>query len=168
MAGKEYPPPAVRVYLGLGTNLGERRQNLLAAQTTLAAQLQILRASQVYQTPPWGYADQPAFLNQVLEGQTSLAPRDLLALLKSIETRLGRVPSFQYGPRLIDIDILFYGDQQVDDPDLVIPHPRLPERAFMLVPLAELAPDLVFPAAGLTIRQLLARVDSSGVEVFHG
>ena len=133
----------------------------------MASSMQITRTSQVYQTPPWGYTDQPAFLNQVLEAQTNLAPHELLARLKSIEVQLGRTPTFQFGPRLIDIDILFYGDQQVNLPNLAIPHPRLPERAFMLVPLAELAPDLIYPASGLTVRQLLARVDPTGVEVFH-
>ena len=160
------PSLSERVYLGLGSNLGERRLNLRRACSALASFMQVIRVSRVYQTPPWGYTDQPAFLNQVLEAQTELGPLDLLARLKSIETRLGRTPSFQYGPRLIDIDILFYGSQQVNLPNLVIPHPRLPERAFMLVPLAELAPDLLYPALGLTIRQLLARVDPSGVEVF--
>jgi 2-amino-4-hydroxy-6-hydroxymethyldihydropteridine diphosphokinase len=156
-----------RVYLGLGTNLGERRQNLRSAQAALAPFLQVTRASLVYQTPPWGYTNQPAFLNQVLEGSTYLAPSDLLARLKSTEVQLGRIATFQYGPRLIDIDILFYGSQQVDSPNLVIPHPRLAERAFMLVPLAELAPDLLYPALGLSVRQLLERVDRSGVEVYR-
>lgn len=168
MAGAENPSQPARVYLGIGTNLGERWQNLRSARAVLAPHIQVTRASQVYQTPPWGYADQPIFLNQVLEALTNLTPLDLLVQLKSIETRLGRTPSFQYGPRLIDIDILFYGDQQVNLPNLVIPHPRLPERAFMLVPLNELAPDLFYPALGLTVRQLLAQVDPGGVEVFHG
>jgi len=166
MTKGENPSQLARVYLGLGTNLGERRQNLQGAHDALASFMQVTRASQVYQTLPWGYTDQPSFLNQVLEVRTALGPLDLLARLKSIETRLGRMPSFQYGPRLIDIDILFYGSQQVNLPNLVIPHPRLPERAFMLVPLAELAPNLFYPPLGLTIRQLLARVDPSGVEVF--
>ncbi len=156
------------IYLGLGTNLGSRLENLEAARAAMPPQVTILRASRVYETPPWGYVDQPSFLNQVVEAQTRLSPRQLLIHLKSIEGHLGRVPTFQYGPRLIDIDILFYGSQVLNLDGLIIPHPRLAERAFVLAPLAELAPGLVHPHSGQTIRQLLAQIDTSGVEVFHG
>jgi 2-amino-4-hydroxy-6-hydroxymethyldihydropteridine diphosphokinase len=155
------------VYLGLGTNLGDRAANLRAACAALAPQVQTLRLSRIYQTPPWGYADQPAFLNQVAEVRTTLPPLELLALLKDIEVRLGRTPSFQYGPRLIDMDILLYGSLVLQLPQLVIPHPRLPERAFVLVPLAELSPELIHPVLKTSIGQLCAAVDSAGVEVFH-
>ncbi len=155
------------VYLGLGTNLGSRLENLAAARAAMPPQVTISRTSRVYQTPPWGYVDQPSFLNQVVEAQTRLSPSRLLIHLKSIERRLGRVPTFQYGPRLIDIDILFYGSQDLNLEGLIIPHPRLAERAFVLAPLAELAPGLVHPQSGQTIRQLLAQIDTPGVEIFH-
>lgn len=158
----------VVIYLGLGSNLGDRLDNLRAARAALPPRVSVLRASQVYETLPWGYADQPPFLNQVLEAHTLLAPRRLLAHLKSIENRLGRTPTFRYGPRLIDIDILFYGSQIIEMDGLIIPHPRLAERAFVLVPLAELAPDLVHPQSGLSIQQLLTQFDPTGVEVFGG
>lgn len=154
-------------YLGLGTNLGDRNQNLRSAQMALPPQVQVLRASRIYETPPWGFIAQPAFLNQVLEVQTNLTPLALLEHLKGIEVSLGRTPTFHYGPRQIDIDILFYADQVIEFPNLIIPHPRLFERAFMLVPLAELAPDWVHPVLNQTIRQMLAQIDPSGVEVFH-
>jgi 2-amino-4-hydroxy-6-hydroxymethyldihydropteridine diphosphokinase len=154
-------------YLGLGTNLGNRSQNLKSAQIALPPQVQVLRASRIYETPPWGFTAQPAFLNQVLEVQTELPPLALLEYLKEIEINLGRTPTFRYGPRQIDIDILFYGDQVIEYPNLSIPHPRLFERAFVLVPLVELAPDRVHPVLNQTIRQMLAQVDPSGVEVFH-
>ncbi len=130
-------------------------------------QVTILRASQIYETPPWGYVDQPSFLNQVVEARTNLSPRQLLYHLKTIERRLGRVPSFQYGPRLIDIDILFFDSQIIHRDGLIIPHPHLAERAFVLAPLAELAPDLIHPQSGQTIRQLLAQIDALGVEIYH-
>jgi 2-amino-4-hydroxy-6-hydroxymethyldihydropteridine diphosphokinase len=120
--------------------------------------------SPVYQTPPWGFEDQPAFLNQVLMGVTHFGPKDLLAYLKNIESTLGRMPTFRNGPRVIDLDILFYADQVVELPDLVIPHQRLHERAFVLVPLADIAPDFRHPILGLSVKELLARVDCSGIE----
>lgn len=151
------------VYLGLGSNLGDRTTNLRAAAAALSPQVTVLRSSAVYETEPWGYQDQPAFLNQVLEAETALAPLDLLAHLKQIEITLGRAPSFRYGPRLIDLDILFYGDQVIELPGLTIPHPRLAERAFVLVPLAELAPNLIHPLSGKTIRELAAAIPLTGV-----
>jgi 2-amino-4-hydroxy-6-hydroxymethyldihydropteridine diphosphokinase len=154
-------------YLGLGTNLGNRIQNLRAAQMALPPQVQVLRTSRIYETPPWGFIAQPTFLNQVFEVQTDLTPLALLEYLKAIEVNLGRIPTFRYGPRQMDIDILFYGDQVIESPKLTIPHPRLSERAFMLVPLTELAPDWVHPVLHQTIYQMLAQVDPSGVEVFH-
>jgi len=158
---------AVPILLGLGTNLGDRTANLQAVWDALPPQVQPLRASQIYENPPWGFADQPDFLNQVFAAQTRLAPLDLLAHIKHIETRLGRIPTFRNGPRLIDIDILFYGAQILSLPGLSLPHPRLQERAFMLIPLCDLAPDLIHPVLNLSIRQLTARVDPTGVEVYR-
>lgn len=151
------------IYLGLGANLGDRPANLLAAAAALVPQVRVLRLSAVYETEPWGYPDQPAFLNQVLEAETELPPLELLAYLKQIEVSLGRQPSFQYGPRLIDLDILLYGDQVVELPELAIPHPHLAERAFVLVPLAELAPNLRHPRSGITVLEMSKGVNSSGV-----
>lgn len=151
------------VYLGLGSNLGSRCANLRAATAALSPAVRVLVESSIYETPPWGVTNQPAFLNMVLRGETSLPPEKLLQTLKRLESRLGRVPSIRYGPRLIDIDILFYDDLVLTSPALTIPHPRLHERAFVLVPLAEIAADLVHPRLHKTIRALLATVDRSGI-----
>jgi 2-amino-4-hydroxy-6-hydroxymethyldihydropteridine diphosphokinase len=153
------------IYLGLGTNLGERQANLQAAATGLIPKVRVLRVSSIYETEPWGYRDQPAFLNQVLEGETDLQPLDLMIFLKNLELTLGRQATFLYGPRLIDLDILFYDQIVINQAELVIPHPRLAERAFMLVPLAELAPELHHPSLGLTISILKNRIDTSGVKL---
>ena len=151
------------VYLALGSNLGDRMLNLTHALTLLPPAVTIQRCSRVYETPPWGFLDQPAFLNMVIEGQTGLEPLELLDRLKFLEEKIGREKSVRYGPRLIDLDILFFDDLQLRTERLDIPHPRIAERAFVLVPLADLAPDLVVPDKGQTIRELLAQVDRSGI-----
>ena len=153
------------IYLGLGTNLGDRQANLQDAVAGLIPKVGVLRVYSVYETEPWGYRDQPACLNQVLEGETDLQPLDLLLFLKNLELTLGRQATFLYGPRLIDLDILFYDQAVINQPELVIPHPRLAERAFMLVPLTELAPELRHPVLGLTISMLKNRIDTSGVKL---
>lgn len=153
----------VFITLALGSNLGERRANLMAARHLLFPAFRETRASPIYETEPWGYADQPVFLNQILQGETNLPPHDLLVLCKQIEHQLGRVPTFRYGPRPIDVDILLYGDVLLDTPELTLPHARLHERAFVLVPLCDLDPQLLHPRLHQTMAQLLAQVDTTGV-----
>jgi 2-amino-4-hydroxy-6-hydroxymethyldihydropteridine diphosphokinase len=148
------------VYLALGANLGDREKNLREALKRIAAFVEITRVSSIYETEPWGVEDQPWFLNLVCAGTTALTPVDLLRRAKKIENEMGRVEGIRFGPRPIDIDILLY-DRVIElSPALTIPHPRLHERAFVLVPLAEIAPTLVHPRLRLTIRTLLARLES--------
>lgn len=156
------------VYLALGTNLGDRLANLKQAASALPPLVRLIAASPVYETPPWGYAEQPAFLNQVLQAETDLDPHALLAYLKQIETSLGRRATFRNGPRVIDLDILFYDDALLNAPGLTIPHPRIPERAFVLVPLADLSPDFRHPSLGKSVRQMLEGIDRQGIHQFTG
>ncbi len=154
----------VTVYLGLGSNQGDREQNLARALDLLAQRLRIEETSSLYDTDPVDYPDQPPFLNAVCRAQTTLGPEELLGLAKRIERSLGRRPGPRYGPRPMDIDILFYGDRVINLPRLVVPHPRLPDRAFVLVPLAEIASGLVHPVSGLRIQEMAERVkDGQGV-----
>ncbi|MFA5317361.1 MAG: 2-amino-4-hydroxy-6-hydroxymethyldihydropteridine diphosphokinase [Dehalococcoidales bacterium] len=145
------------VYLGLGTNLGDRESNINRALDMMSQRLRLGAVSSVYETEPEGKVNQPHFLNQVIQAFTRLSPQDLLALAKGIELKLGRTGG-SGEPRPIDIDILFYGDLVMDTPELIIPHSRLAERAFALVPLAEIAPGLMHPVLGKTIRDLLQAI----------
>ena len=157
---------AAVIYLALGTNLGDRLANLRAAITALPPTVTVEAESPVYETPPWGFLEQPAFLNMVLRGSTGLEPLPLLAHLKQLEQTLGRKTTFHWGPRQIDIDILFYGDLVLQTPTLSLPHPGLAERAFVLVPLADLAADLRHPVLGKSVRELLGGVDARGVKPY--
>ncbi|MFQ5611296.1 MAG: 2-amino-4-hydroxy-6-hydroxymethyldihydropteridine diphosphokinase [Anaerolineae bacterium] len=152
-----------QIWLGLGANLGHRARNLAAALDRLEAQVTVVQVSPCYETEPWGIRDQPSFLNLVCRGQTGLEPQALLAFLKGIEQEMGRGPGIRYGPRPIDLDILFYDDLILNAPNLTIPHPRLHQRAFVLAPLADLAPGLVHPLRGETVAEMLAAVGSEGV-----
>lgn len=151
------------VYIALGSNLGDRAANLRDALKAFEPAVHVLALSGLYETPPWGYTDQPAFYNMVVKAGTALEPAALLDFLKGLESELGRAHSFRYGPRSIDLDILFYDDLVVRQPRLVIPHPRLHERGFVLVPLADLAPELVHPVLHQPVRELLAQVDIQGI-----
>lgn len=154
------------VYLAFGSNLGNRLANVKAMASSLTPQMALKKKSSVYETPPWGFTDQPSFLNQVVKVETYLQPAALLAHLKRLEAVLGRVANFQNGPRLADIDILFFDDLIIDTVSIAIPHPRLHKRAFVLVPLAELAPDLIHPVLRRSIRDLLEDVDRSEITIF--
>jgi 2-amino-4-hydroxy-6-hydroxymethyldihydropteridine diphosphokinase len=151
------------VYLALGSNLGNRAANLKEAISALSPQMEVKARSKVYETPPWGYAEQEKFLNQVVRVNTYLQPEPLLKHLKRLEVALGRTPSFQYGPRKIDIDILFYDDLVLETPLLTLPHPHVHERGFVLLPLMDIAPDLVHPVKEKTIHELLAGCDLRGI-----
>lgn len=150
----------VIAYLCLGGNLGDRLAALAEALTLLDAHadMRMVSCSSVYETEPWAVAEQPDFLNIVAGFETGLAPLALLDLCKNVESRIGRTESYRWGPRLIDVDILLYGDAMVsiDEPDLQIPHVRMAERAFALVPLAEIAAGVPVPPGGKTTLELLA------------
>jgi 2-amino-4-hydroxy-6-hydroxymethyldihydropteridine diphosphokinase len=156
------------VFIALGSNVGSRLANLHTAIAALEPQIHVLSKSAVYETEPWGYADQSAFLNMTVRASTELSPAGLLTHLKELEATLGRTPSFRNGPRLIDLDILFYDDIQLDTPTLIIPHPHLHERAFVLVPLADIAPGFIHPHLGLSVEELVARLDRRGINLFNG
>jgi 2-amino-4-hydroxy-6-hydroxymethyldihydropteridine diphosphokinase len=151
------------VYLSLGSNLGDRALNLARARDLLSASLPIARASSLYETEPRDFPNQPWFLNQVIEVYGALFPRVLLTHTRMIEQRIGRRRTVAKGPRLIDVDILLYGDSVIHTEELEIPHPRMAERRFVLEPLAELAPELRHPVTRQTIRQMLTRVADQAV-----
>jgi 2-amino-4-hydroxy-6-hydroxymethyldihydropteridine diphosphokinase len=147
------------VYLALGSNLGDRRAHLDRARELLrTADFVITRVSSIYETEPREIRDQPWFLNQAIEARTALFPRQLLRHTQQIERRMGRALTIPKGPRVIDVDILLYGEAIVNAADLRIPHPRIGERRFVLEPLAELAPELRHPVTKKTVREMLSAV----------
>jgi 2-amino-4-hydroxy-6-hydroxymethyldihydropteridine diphosphokinase len=151
------------VYIGLGTNLGDRKQNLIEAQTLLRQT--VVRASSYFDTEPVGFLDQPWFLNQVIEIETNLLPAKLLLRCMEVERKMGRERKVPKGPRVIDLDILFYGNLIVNEPDLIIPHPAIPERKFVLDPMNEIAQDFVHPALRKSISQLLQECPDQSVTI---
>jgi 2-amino-4-hydroxy-6-hydroxymethyldihydropteridine diphosphokinase len=144
------------VYIGIGSNVGEREENCLKAVRLLEENgVKITRRSALYETEPWGVTDQPRFINMAVASETDLSPRGLLLLLKRIEGDMGRRRGVKWGPRLIDLDILLYNDLVMEESDLAIPHPMMHRRHFVLKPLAEIAPDKVHPGMARKIRDLL-------------
>lgn len=154
-------------YIGLGANLGDRMTTLRLAIRRLRTLGRIERVSSLYETEPVGYLEQPPFLNAVVALDTALAPAELVGALLGIERNLGRQRTFPNAPRTLDLDLLIVDNEILDTPDLTLPHPRLHERAFVLVPLAEIAPELMLPGSGMTMPELLQTLpDQGGVEVF--
>lgn len=158
------------IYLSLGSNVGDREANLRSAIAALAeAGVRVIRQSSIYETEPVDYLDQPWFLNCVVQGETELEALALLHALHEIESKMGSKKLIAKGPRLIDLDILLYGQETIETPELQVPHPRMLLRRFVLVPLAEIAPDLRHPSWNATAAELLARSkDRSAVRRFAG
>lgn len=146
-------------YIGIGSNLDNREENCLSAIRLLSERgINLRKQSSMYETAPWGVKDQPSFINMTIEVETDKTPAELLHLLKGIEKEIGRSETTRWGPRVIDLDILFYDDLVTDEPELQIPHPHMQEREFVLRPLAEIAPDKMHPALRKTVRELLKRL----------
>jgi 2-amino-4-hydroxy-6-hydroxymethyldihydropteridine diphosphokinase len=152
-------------YIALGSNLGDPRQQLLDAMASLAnlPGTQLVRRSALYRTPPWGVLEQPPFVNAAVQLDTTMAPHRLLDALLEIERKAGRIRAERNGPRTLDLDLLHVDGEQIEDDRLSLPHPRIAERVFVLLPLNDIAPGLELPGHG-TVAQLLARVDATGCE----
>jgi len=153
----------MRVGFGLGSNIGDKPENISKALKLLEERgvARLTAVSRIYRTPPWGVLDQGDFANACAIGETPLSPYELLAAVKKIEADMGREPTRRWGPRLIDVDILFLGDHTLDDPELTLPHKELFGRGFVLLPLVEIAPDLVLD--GVPVAEAVAAVDVAGV-----
>lgn len=158
----------VTAYLGLGANLGDREANINKALVEIVrtGKCRLTRISSIYETEPVGIREQPNFLNAVAEVETEMAPLELLATLRDAERGIGREKTFKWGPRLIDIDILLYGKQSLSEENLEIPHPEMHRRAFVLTPLAEIAPTVTHPILGLTARKMSDDIGSEGIREY--
>ncbi len=154
------------VYLSLGSNLGNRKANLSAALSMLSSVSDIKKLSPIYQTAPLGFEKQPNFLNMACLVSTRCSPKGFLREIKKIEKTVGRKKTFKNGPRVIDIDIIFWGNSVIDDRNLQVPHPRAAQRGFVLRPLARIAPSFVHPTLHKTIESLLRSVEPQGVRYF--
>lgn len=150
-----------RIFLGLGTNLGDKEGNLERALNILSEKVKILKRSSYYETEPVGYKEQPWFLNMVVEGETDLSPENLLIFIKGIENEMKRVKTIVNGPRIIDVDILLYEDKIIQTENLTIPHPRMLLRAFVMVPLFEIAPDIVI--SGRNIKEIMSEFEGEEI-----
>lgn len=159
--------PGERVFIGLGTNLGNRLGNLRGALAAIRdiPGLSVAAVSPLYETEPVGKRDQPQFINAVIEVACDQSPAELLAALQAIERRMGRVNPVKWGPRVIDLDLLYYGNRVLNTGGLAVPHPEAARRAFVLEPLGEIAPGFTDPVARLTVRELLERLDRAGQAV---
>ena len=155
------------VYIALGSNLGDRVANLEAAIVALAPEVELRDQSAVYETEARYVTGQPRFLNMVVGAKTDLDAAGLLRRLKALEKSLGRTPGERFGPRPIDLDILFFGDAVIETPGLSVPHPRLGERAFVLRPLADIAPRMVHPVTGMTIGRMLEELPDDGGVILY-
>ena len=160
------PPPTV--LLGVGGNLGDRLAHLRRGVALLAPEVSVAAASALYESAPWGVTDQPPFLNAALRVETRLSPHDLLAKCKAVEAAAGRTPGRRWGPRVLDLDILLYGDLRLDDEALTLPHPRIAERGFVLRPLADLAPEIVPPGWRRSVGAALAEIGEEGLHRVAG
>jgi 2-amino-4-hydroxy-6-hydroxymethyldihydropteridine diphosphokinase len=155
-----------RVYIAIGSNMGERKANCLQAVGFLPEYgIVPHKRSSIYETEPWGVREQPVFMNMALEAETGLGPRELLEALKDIEKRMGREETVRWGPRVVDLDILLYGGLVLKEHDLEIPHPLMHERDFVLKPLSEIAPDAVHPVLEKTVRELYATLKGDKADI---
>lgn len=159
--------PRADIFLGIGGNLGDRRETMRSAVHSIRSVLDEVRVSSLYESNAWGVTDQPDFLNAVLRGKTTLEPLELLDALQAIENQLGRVREQHWGPRAIDIDILLYGSQKIDEPRLTVPHPYMTQRGFVLRPLADLAAGLTLPDGSL-VGELLTTVSQNDLRRIEG
>lgn len=152
-------------YIAIGSNLGDRAANVRKAVLRAADEVKatLVSMSSLYETEPWGIKEQGAFVNAVMGVEIAISPAELLAHLKSVEAGMGREKAERWGPRVIDLDIIFYGGLVMDEKGLTIPHPGAHERAFVMVPLAEIAPDFIHPVIGKSVADIAKSLDSSGV-----
>ncbi|WP_457642840.1 2-amino-4-hydroxy-6-hydroxymethyldihydropteridine diphosphokinase [Persephonella sp.] len=152
-----------KVFIGLGSNIGDREKYLKEAVKRLSVQVKDIVSAPVYRSKAVGFEDQPDFLNTVISGYTHLSPEELFRFIKKVEKQVGRVERFRWGPREIDIDILFYGNRVITTEYLVVPHPRLHERDFVLKPLTDIEPEFVHPLFKKTVQELLINLNCDSI-----